>query len=489
MGGGRLPSARKRLQPGRGGLNRHGENPSQAYWLQNMIQSEEGYFRPRFGLKHTKTMGTGEITHLSRPGGYNHLLMLVCESGALYKLDVETGTATSVAASGWPTGPMTSIIGLVPGGATRWIACRAQIGNTAGPVFHYDLTTLTEITTTAPADGNWIGTHLQSAMRVVSGDGTESAIQWSKNQDVLTWDTLYQSPPAGGIGTVDAVVPFGTRESILFGPNGIARVLGIPPRNLAFENVLEMPIATPMNHVCKCKDRIFFCAGGPRVYQFVQPGIAQPIEPPIWRDLFLAAGTSKLRAWYDAVMNEFILWDRTQYLGYRYSLDKNRWEGIITYTGNATNMLGQAVIDQGASQVDEATQPWAKGFVGVDKYVLQWDSSTYTDATSSSTTAAFTCKVETMPDRSPDPGVRRQLLSVKIFGVGSWTPYYKYRTSPDSSWTTVTAGAAITAPDGRWDVPPSAVEYCELVVGASADSSSTLRFHSFEIVEQTSGTP
>lgn len=489
--GGRLPSSRKRVQPGASGLNRHTTDPGAAYWLENMHRTQEGIYRPRYGLKHIKSMAAGEITHLSRPGGYNHLLMLIGESGKLYKLDIETGTATLVA-TGWPTGPMASCVALVPGGATRWVAAKAQIGATPGPVFHYDLTTLTELTSTSPADKNYVGLHMQSVMGCASGDGSDTALQWSASADCTTWDVLYGSPPVASLGTVDAIVPFGPRETILFGPKGIGRVMGIPPRNLAFENVEELPIATPMTHVCKCKDRIFFCAAGPRVFQYVSPGRAIPIEPPLFRDFFLAAGTQNLRSWYDEILNEYVLWDRGQHIGYRYSLTEDRWVGILSYTGSTIStvgvddLLGFATIDQGASTVDQATQPWGKGFMAVDNMILQYDPDTGLDATGSATTSAFTCRVETIPERA-DLTASRQLLSVQIHAVGSWTPYYRWRNGPEEAWTTV-VGSAVTCP-GRWDIAPSAVEYRELTVGAYASSAVTLRFHSFEIVEQVSGMP
>lgn len=483
--GGKIPSTRKRVQPGRAGLSRHGENPALAYWLENMVITEDGYYRPRYGTKHIKTMAAGEINHISKPGGYNHELILIGESGKLYNLDIETGTATLLG-TGWPTGPMASIIGLFTSGVgARWMACKAQIGGTSGPVFHFDGTTLTEIATTYPDDGNYIGTYLQSAMRVKSGVGDNTAVQWSKNADCATWDALYASKPVCGIGTVDAVVGMG-QESILFGPRGLVRVSGIPPRNLSFAPIEELEIATPMNHIAKCRDRIFFCAAGPRVYQFVSPGKAVPIEQPIFRDLMLAQGTVNLRAWYDAITDEYVLWDRTQFLGYRYSLRENRWAGITTFGAGSSNMLGQVVIDQGASSVDQATQPWAKAFYAVSNLIVQTDPSAYTDATSSSTTAAYTCKVEAQIER-PDPSYRYQLLSLGINAAGTWTPYVKYRSSPDGSFTTIT-GSAITGP-GRWELPLSSVEWTEVVVGASASSASTLRFHSFEPEWQVSGRP
>lgn len=483
--GGKIPATKKRVQPGRAGLSRHAESPALAYWLENLVVTDEGYFRPRYGLKHCKTMGSGEIRHISKPGGYNARLMLIGESGTLYDLHTETGVATSVG-TGWPTGPVAATVGNVPGGATRWLACRGTIGGTSGPVFHYDLSTLTELVTTAPGDGNWIANVMGSIFRLVSGVGTEDAMQWSKVNDALTWDTLYQHPPPQGLTGADAILPWGPREGILLGPNGIVRVAGIPPRNLSFERISNVDVATPMFHPFFAKDRIFFCGPGPRVYMLVQPGVVQDITPPIFRDLMLALGPSNLVGWYDGVMDEAVLWDRTQKLGYRYSLRTNAWVGVLTYTGAATNMLGAVIIDQGASTSDQATMPWGRQFFAVNNMILQTDPSVYTDATSSSTTAAYTCKVEAQVER-PDPNYRYQLLSLHIHGSGSWTPYFKYRTSPDGSWTTVT-GSALTAPD-RWYPPLSSVEWTELVVGASASSASGVRFHSFEPEWQVSGRP
>ena len=483
MGGAKVSPKKQRLQPGRAGLAPQGESPAQAYRLENMVIDQDGLYKPRYGLKHCKTMGSGEINHISRPGGYNARVMLIAESGKLFDLHVETGVATELA-TGWPTGPVAASVGSVPGGATRWLACKAQIGSTAGPVFHYDLSTLTEISTTAPGDGNWLAVVMGAAMRVCSGIGTGDALQWSKVNDVLTWDTLYQSPPPVGLRSVDAILANGPREGLLFGPNGIARVTGIPPRNLAFELLCEMEVATPMFHPVRARGRVFFAGGGPAIYM-LSPGSAQPvaISGPIFRDLFSTQGPANLRVWYDGVLDEVIFWDRTQKLGWRWSLTENRWIGTMTYADGSTNMLGSAVIDQGASTVDASTQPWAKAFCVANNLVLQTDPSVATDATSSSTTTAFTCRVETQVDRA-EPGLTRQLLRVNSYGAGSWTHYYKWRNDPNASWTTVTAGAA-----GEWHVPPSSVEYRELIVGASAAATTSLRFHSFEIEEQVSGDP
>lgn len=484
MGGAKVPKSSARVQPGRAGMARHGESPAQAYWLENMVITEDGYYRPRYGLKHVKTFGSGEIRHISKPGGYNARLMVIAESGTLYNLHTETGVATSVG-TGWPTGPVAAAVGNVPGGATRWFACKGTISGTSGAVYHYDLTTLTEIVTTAPSDGNFANLVMGSAFRVISGIGTEEAIQWSKFNDVTTWDTLYQHPPPQGLTSADAIFPWGPREGVILGPNGIVRVWGTPPRNLSFERISGVDVATPMFHPFVARDRIFFAAGGPSIKMLVQPGVVQDITPPIFRLLSSFAGTSKLVGWYDAITDEAIFWDRTNYCGYRYSLSLGRWMGVLTYTSGSTQMLGAVVIDQGASAADESTQPWAKQFLAVNNLILQTDPNVATDATSSSTTGAFTCKVETQVDPG-DASYLRQLLSVQVNGAGSWTPYYKHRSSPDGSWTTVTAGSALTCPD-RWDVPPSAVEYRELIVGASAQSTTSLRFHSFEIKQQISG--
>lgn len=481
--GGKLPSSRRRLAPGRAGLAPLGEQPTQAYRLENMVLDQDGLFKPRYGLKHTKTMGSGEINHISRPGGYNARLMLIAESGTLYDLHAETGVATSLA-TGWPTGPVQAAVGAVPGGATRWLACKGPISGTAGPVFHYDLSTLTEIVTTAPGDGNWIAVVMGAAMRVCSGIGTQDALQWSKANDVTTWDTLYQHPPPVGLRSVDAVLPNGPREGILLGPNGIARVTGIPPRNFAFELLCEMEVATPMFTPLRARGRIFFGGGGPAIYM-LSPGSSQPvnISAPIYRELFSAQGVTNLRAWYDAILDEVIFWDRTQKLGWRWSLTEDRWVGTLTYADGTVNMLGSAVVDQGASTADASTQPWAKAFYAANNLVLQTDPSVASDATSSSTSQAFTCRVETQIDRG-DPSLTRQLLSVKSHSAGSWTHYYKWRNSPNEAWTTVTAGAS-----GDWDVPLSSVEYRELIVGSSAQATTSLSFHSFEVIEQVSGYP
>ena len=44
-------------------------------------------------------------------------------------------------------------------------------------------------------------------------------------------------------------------------------------------------------------------------------------------------------------------------------------------TFNTPDILGGAVIDQGASTTDQATMPWGKSFVGVGQYLCQWDPS------------------------------------------------------------------------------------------------------------------
>ena len=483
MGGAKTQTMKQRLQPGRGGLVRAGENPTQAYHLENMVIDQNGLYKPRYGLKHCKTMGSGEINHISRPGGYNARLMLIAESGKLFDLHTETGVATELA-TGWPTGPVAAAVGAVPGGATRWLACKGPISGTAGPVYHYDGTTLTELVSTAPGDGNWIAVVMGAAMRVYSGIGTGDALQWSKVNDVTTWDTLYQHPPPVGLRSVDAVIPFGPREGILLGPNGIARVTGVPPRNLAFELLCEMEVATPMFHPVRARGHIFFAGGGPAIY-VLSPGSARPvnISGPIFRDLFGFGGVVNLRAWYDGITDEVVFWDRAQKLGWRWSLTENRWIGTLTYATGTSNLLGAAVIDQGASTVDQTYQPWAKVFFAADNLVLQTDPSVSSDAISSSSTSPFTCRVETQINRT-EPGLTRQLLRVRNYGYGSWTHYYKWRNDPYSAWTTVTAGAP-----GDWDVPPSAVEYRELIVGSSAPSTTGLRFHSFEIEEQVSGDP
>lgn len=471
-----------RHQTGRQGLAKQDALPAEAAWLQNMDMDRNGYWRPRWGLKHTKAM-SGTITDISKLGGYNARLMVISNSGSLDNLHVETGVLTNVD-TGWPTTPVSKVLTPAASGDSLWVAHKSAIGGSTGALKKYDGTTYGTITPSG-GDGNYVGMHGYMLMRAASGVTNTNALCWSNVGDPDTWAAGNKKGPIPELGTIDAIVPYGPNQTLLLGPYGIGHVLGDDPTQLAFEPLISMLLVTPMRGVVKCRDRVIFLAAGPKVMSFTAPGIVKDISPPIYRLLYDFAGTANIRAWYDALRNYYCLLDLTTHYVYCYSLELERWVGVWQYTTTTSDILGAAVIDQGASTVDASTQPWGKGFVAVGSNVLQWDPSVYTDATSSIATGSFTCAVETPPlTNDMDPLTTKRISEISIEGAGDWTLKIRGRNTPDATWTehtltgALTAGA-VTAPSGRKYIDPTAVpEYRELAIVASATAASTLRFKS-----------
>lgn len=462
-----------RQQVGADGFARHAVSANEAAWLQNLEHERDGIFRARAGTKHIKTFGSDVVTDLSRPGGYNHLLMVAADGGTLYELDVESPGSPTTVDSGWPTTPFSSCLAVATSGQNVWVACKSAIGGSVGTLYEWDGMTLTAL---SPPSGNWVGMHLYMAMRAASGDGSINALRWTELGDITNWPASRGKGPIPELGTIDAVVPYSAQQTILLGPKGIGHVLGSDPANLSFEPLQALTVLTPMHHVARCRDRIIFLAAGPRIMQFVPPGTLEDIGGPIGRDLYLPQGGANLRAWYDPIRDYYCLSDRISHITYCYSLTQGRWVGVFVYTETSDDFLGSATIDQGASAVDAATMPWGKQFVGVGKRVLQWDPSVATDATDGSTNAAFVCAVET-PPICPDPSLQHHVHEVQVEGVGSYDIIVKGRNTPSSSYTSHVVGS-VTAP-GRKRVNPQTVPaYRELAVRLEANSTTALRFKS-----------
>lgn len=477
-----------RQQTGRQGLARQEGSIGEGAWLQNLDWDRNGIARPRFGLKHVKTM-SGTITDLSKLSGYNARLMVISNSGSLDNLHVETGVVTNVD-TGWPTTPVAKCLSPQVSGSGLWIAHKSAIGGSVGPLKKYDGTTYGTITPSG-GDGNYVGMHGYMVMRAASGETNTNALCWSNVGDPDTWATGNKKGPIPELGTIDAVVPYGPQQSLLLGPYGVGHVIGTSPTQLSFEPLVSMLLATPMRHVCKCRDRVIFLAAGPKVVSFSPPGIVRDISLPIYRDLFLATGVVNLRGWYDPIRNYYCLTDNTQHYTYCYSLDLERWVGVWQYTTTSSNILGGAVVDQGASGFDEATMPWGKGFVAVGSNVLQWDPSVATDATGSNTTAAFTCAVETPPlTIDGDPRALKAVREVQLEGAGNWSLTVKGRDTPDGSWTSHSISGTIAAGGVPRHIDPQVVPaYREIALRVEIASATTVRFKSLGFRLETVALP
>lgn len=464
------------------GLAPYSQDEAQAYWLENLQYDDNGVWRPRWGLKWVYGFASA-ITHLSRGPGYTHNLMIVANGGQLYHVDVETPGVPGAIDTGWPSTPLVNCVS-----GSYWVACKSAIGGAVGPVKLYDGTTLSD-PTTPPSDGNYIGTHGAIIMRAKSGDTSTQALRWTTVGDPNVWTSTFAKSPLPELGTVDAVVPFTSRETLLFGPQGIGHVIGNSPQSgLVFEPLISMAITTPMRHLVKCRDRVIFAGAGPALYQYVPPNNVQRIDPPIHRNLYSIFGTNNFRSWYDALRNCYVLWDNFNERGYLYDLDQNRWISALSFGTAGVNLLGQAVIDQGASMTDAATQPWAKGFIGASHRLLQWDPSIYTDFSASGSSSGCTCVVEYRPVSSGE--VERQLQEVWIEAQGVWTVVLKYRQLLDGAWSTVSLGTVDTGTSGFAKVYPSLANmpvYRDRVIQIQATSASNVRFRAMAVKEITVG--
>lgn len=475
-----------RSTPGVGGFARQGSNDLEAYWLENMRIDRDGTYRPRWGSKCLYVFG-GTITHLSRIGGYNARLAVVANSGTLYDIHVETLSPTSLGTS-WPTTPMASCIGVAASGTNLWLACKAAVGGTSGSLYKYDGTTLTAIS--SPGNGNFVGMHGYFAVKLLSGVGDNTAMRWSDLGNADTWPVTSAKQPVPEIGTVDAIVPFSLRESLLFGPGGVATMSGTSASGMSFSPVVNTPVATPMHHVVKCRDAVYFLAPGPAICRYRHPGVVERIEAPLERLLYDADGVTNLRAWYDPQLNHYVLWDKTSHCGYHFSIDSQRWVGVTTFATTSVDCIGYAEIDQGASAVDAADMPWGKGFFGAGARLMQHDPSVYTDQTTTSNTdrSSYVVAVETKPSTGIDASLEKQCREVHLDGTGSWTVKLKTRTGPDGSWTTTTLGT-VTAPGKVCPSLANMPAYTERVVRCETVSASGVRWRSVSIDEVPVGEP
>lgn len=474
-----------RSTPGVGGFARQGNSPLEAYWLENMRIDRDGTYRPRWGAKCLYTFG-GTISNLSRIGGYNARLAVVA-GGTLYDIHVETLSPTSLG-TGWPTAAMASTIAVTASGTNVWIACKSPIGGSVGSLYKYDGTTLTAIS--SPGNGNYVGMHGYFAVKIYSGAGDNTALRWSDLGDVDTWPVTSAKQPIPEIGTVDAIVPFSLRESLLFGPGGVATMSGTSAAGMSFAPVINTPVATPMRHIAKCRDAVYFLAPGPSICRYRHPGVVERIEAPLERLLYNALGVSHLRAWYDPQKNYYVLWDSTSHVGYEFSIDLQRWVGAYTFATTGVDCVGFAEIDQGASTLDEDDMPWGKGFFAAGARLMQHDPSLYVDqaSTSPGDEDSFVCAIETKPSTGIDSSIEKQCREVAIDGTGSWTVKLKTRSGPDAAWTTTTLGD-ISAPGKVFPSLANMPVYRECVIRCEAVSASGLRWRSVAIDEVPVGEP
>ena len=450
-----------------------------------MLIDRDGTYRPRWGHRWLTTFAAGEIRHLSRIGGYNAYLMLIAGTD-LQRVHVESLSASGLD-SGWPTSPIAATIAVTSSGENVWIACKTAIGGNPNTLYKYvNGGALTAIA--SPSTGNYVGMHGYFAVKCKSGYTDNTALRWSDLGDVDTWQVTSAKQPPPEIRTVDAIVPFSQRESLLFGPGGVASMVGTAVDSMSFQPISNVPIVTPMYHLCKCRDAVYFLSPGFQICRYRHPGVVERIDAPLNRLLDDAAGTSNLRSWYDPQTNCYVLWDRTSYTGYNFSIDQQRWVGATTFAVASTNMLGYVEIDQGASALDEATQPWGKGFVSAGARLLQVDPSLYTDGTGSGTTSAYTCRVETKPGFGGyDPTVEKQCREVHVYGTGDWTVKLKSRSGPDASWTTTTLGT-VTAPGRVYPSLSNMPSYTERTFLCEASSASGVRWASIAVDEVPVGT-
>lgn len=472
---------KERVTPGRSGLARAGTSQDEAYWLENWQILRDGVYRPRFGLRHVKTM-SGAITDLSKAAGYNANLMVISNSGSLDQVHVETGVVVN-AGTGWPTSPISKCLAPGPSGAL-WLGCKSAIGGSVGDVCSWNGATLT---TLACDDGNWVACHADFAVRLASGeDDPALAIQWSALGDATDWPVQNARSPIPQMGSSDALLPYSASESVILGPYGFGTLRGRNPDRPAWEMGQNALLLTPMHLAVQCRDRIIIPGAGPTLLEYIPPGLPRSIQLPLGLDLLLAQGGANLRAWYNPTLNLYCLTDKTQHFTYLYSIDQARWIGSWKHAGGSSfDLLGQADIDQGASAVDASTMPWGKSFLAAGSLILQMDPSYYKDATSSTLDAPFVCTVETQP-RSGEPSAHKVLNGIEVEGYGLFTPYYKFRQGPQAPWTTVTepnpGDWEFTAP-GRFDFPLTSNTYREVVVGLTAEAHQDLRFKSIVIDE------
>lgn len=475
----------QRYSPGLGGFARQAQQDLEAYWLENMVIDRDGTYRPRWGLEWLTTL-PASIVHMSRLGGYNARIMVVA-NGTLNNIHVESLSTTSVD-TGWPSVPFTSAIGVTTSGSNVWIACKAGTGVTpGGTLYKYDGSSLSAIS--SPSVGNGVGMHGYFAVKVYSGQTNNTALRWSNLGDVDTWQVTSAKQPPPEIGTVDAIIPFSQRESILFGPSGVASMKGTAVDSMSFEVVANLPVVTPMYHIARCKDAVYFLAPGPQICRYRHPGIVERIDAPLHRLLYDASGSGNLRAWYDPQRNLYVLWDNTTYTGYLFSIDQQRWIGAQTYGTASTNMYGHAEVDQGASTIDQAEMPWGLGFTSAGARLLRWNPTLYVDETGSGTSTAFNCRVETKPSfGGMDPTIEKQCPWVHVYGTGSWTVKLKSRSGPDATYTTTTLGT-VTAPGRIYPSLANMPAYTERTFLCEATSSSGVRWASIACEEVPVGEP
>lgn len=449
-----------------------------------MTIDRDGTYRPRWGTSWLTTLA-GEIRHISRPGGYSaHVILVAGEE--LQRLHVET-LAISSLGGGWPSTPLSHTVAVTSSGDNVWIACKTGVGGSAATL--YKLSGAGPVAAIAsPGTGNAVGMHGYFALKILSGATDNTALRWSDLGDVDTWPVTSAKQPVPEIRTIDYAVPFSQYETILFGPNGVASMTGVTADGMSFKPIANLSIVTPMYHVCKCRDAVYFLAAGWQIYRYRHPGIVERIDAPISRLLVESVGPSYLRSWYNPQTNCYVLWDRWNYRGYNFSIDQQRWIGVTTYGVASTNMQGYAHIDQGASTFDETSMPWGKGFLGAGSRVVQEDPSEYVDITSASTSSTFDCAIETKPSTGADASIEKQIHEVGIDGTGSWTVKLKYRSGPDASWSTATLGT-VSAPGKVYPSLDNMPAYRERVIRCEAESDPGLRWRSVSIDERPVGMP
>lgn len=479
-----------KMVPGLGGVAPEGADESEAYVLQNMVVDRDGYFRPRPGMSHVAAMG-GTVTHLSHTG--SAALMCIANSGVLSKVVANTGSATTVD-TGWPDVFLQHCLATKVDGTSVWVACKQRSGGGIatggydGRLYYYDGTSLSAAVTAA-GQGDWVSNHNDMVLRVAGADYYNAGpLQWSNRGDITDWpESNTKNVKLGELRHYNATIPFTQQETIILGSDGIGLLTGTTPKGLQIRPMFSLAVTTPCNNVVKGRDRIFIPAGGPTIYEYLPPGNLRPIQAPIYRDLYAALGAyANVVSFYDPVGNNLCVTDLTNKKTWLYNIDTGRWIGTWVYADGTYPFRALTVIDQATASSDAQTQPWARCFWAAGSNILKSDASVYADATSSGSSTAFSCVVESQPSDSGDRSVDKQITDVYVDGTGSVTVYLKTRTDPDGAWTSTDLGT-ISAPG--WVNPgvDSLPIYRERVIGVRGNSSSTLRLKGIYFQERLLG--
>lgn len=491
---------------GLGGFSALPSQASEAPWIQNLVLDTDGSWRPRPGLDliydAPARIALLEAAVLYLGPEYDHQVFAMDETGYIRHLrqfkvgGMESADSYDLSAT-FPASAFTGSLkhgiaapGIIPSTTTRRLIASFPGMGIAYPYVR-SIGDFSPATIDYAAATPMRGVPFAHGLTLcIIGSTTVRFSDYADSSNDWPAANYLDLPPEIGEGLMGVYWQEGI--SYLFGTKGIAIMSG---SELESDAALRLLTAPPLaggaqQCVARCRDQIFYLAPGPAIYN-IHGGIRR-IDEPINSMLRDAGDVSNIRFDYDPLNDALavtLVSPTKQTL--IYSVSQQRWLGVYRHGDSGrsisfSRLLGPMLPTDALPTERINTAPYGMIIAACDDLICRYNPSLYADDTSSSTTAAFTCALETFPQGcESSPHLDKQLLGVYVEGTGTWEVKLKHRSASNAAYTEVSLGS-VAAP-GWVHAPLDTAAYKERVVRVDATSASGLRVRNLAIKEALLG--